>query len=150
MEKSDSAPVIQKNDAAVSGFDPGVTLQDVMERAIERNQTELVKRILDDYAKRIMEYGGKYLFTPTEDFRKVFGEVHFTKETEAVDICDIDMIFANILIPAGSEMKIEEAEWTVIDYEWTFFFPVPKLFVLYRATLFCILPDHGRKRHSAG
>ena len=48
-----------KNDAAVSGFDPGVTLQDVMERAIERNQTELVKRILDDYAKRIMEYGGK-------------------------------------------------------------------------------------------
>ena len=96
-----------------------------MERAIERNQTELVKRILDDYAKRIMEYGGKHLFTPTEDFRKVFGEVHFTEETEAVDICDIDMIFANILIPAGSEMKIEEAEWTVIDYEWTFFFPVP-------------------------
>ena len=70
MRKSDSAPVIQKNDAAVSGFDPGVTLQDVMERAIGRNQTELVKRILDDYAKRIMEYGGKHLFTPTEDFEK--------------------------------------------------------------------------------
>ena len=134
-----------KNDAAVSGFDPGVTLQDVMERAIERNQTELVKRILDDYAKRIMEYGGKHLFTPTEDFRKVFGEVHFTEETEAVDICDIDMIFANILIPAGSEMKIEEAEWTVIDYEWTFFFPVPKLFVLYRALYFAYYQIMGGK-----
>ena len=134
-----------KNDAAVSGFDPGVTLQDVMERAIERNQTELVKRILDDYAKRIMEYGGKHLFTPTEDFRKVFGEVHFTEETEAVDICDIDMIFANILIPAGSEMKIEEAEWTVIDYEWTFSFPVPKLFVLYRALYFAYYQIMGGK-----
>ena len=134
-----------KNDAAVSGFDPGVTLQDVMERAIGRNQTELVKRILDDYAKRIMEYGGKHLFTPTEDFRKVFGEVHFTEETEAVDICDIDMIFANILIPAGSEMKIEEAEWTVIDYEWTFFFPVPKLFVLYRALYFAYYQIMGGK-----
>ena len=134
-----------KNDAAVSGFDPGVTLQDVMERAIERNQTELVKRILDDYAKRIMEYGGKHLFTPTEDFRKVFGEVHFTEETEAVDICDIDMIFANILIPAGSEMKIEEAEWTVIDYEWTFFFSVPKLFVLYRALYFAYYQIMGGK-----
>ena len=29
-----------KNDAAVSGFDPGVTLQDVMERAIERRSEE--------------------------------------------------------------------------------------------------------------
>lgn len=121
-----------------------------MERAIERNQTELVKRILDDYAKRIMEYGGKHLFTPTEDFRKVFGEVHFTEETEAVDICDIDMIFANILIPAGSEMKIEEAEWTVIDYEWTFFLFGTKVICIIPCTLFCILPDHGRKRHSAG
>ncbi len=51
-----------KNDAAVSGFDPGVTLQDVMERAIERNQTELVKRILDDYAKRIHENQSRTIF----------------------------------------------------------------------------------------
>lgn len=134
-----------KNDAAVSDFDPGVTLQDVMERALERDQTELVKHILDDYAKRIMEYGGKKRFTPTDDFKKVFGEVHFTKETEAVDTCDIDMIFANILIPAGSETNIGEAEWTVIDYEWTFFFPVPKLFVLYRALYFAYYQIMGGK-----
>ena len=62
-----------------------------------------------------------------------------------MDICDIDMIFANILIPAGSEMKIEEAEWTVIDYEWTFFFSVPKLFVLYRALYFAYYQIMGGK-----
>ena len=28
------------------------------------------------------------------------------------------------------------ADWTVIDYEWTFPFPVPKKFVLYRAIYF--------------
>ena len=125
-----------KNDVSVSAFDSGTTLQDVMERALEANQTELVKNILDDYAKRIMEYGGKKRFVLTEDFKKVFGEVDFTEEPEAVDTCDIDMIFANILIPKGSENKIGQAKWTVIDYEWTFFFPVPKLFVLYRALYF--------------
>ena len=48
----------------------------------------------------------------------------------------VAVIFANILIPKGSENKIGQAKWTVIDYEWTFFFPVPKLYVLYRALYF--------------
>ena len=63
-------------------------------------------------------------FSATEAFGKVFGDVQFTRPQYSRSISDIDMIFANALET--------ETGYELIDYEWTFAFPVPVRYLLYR------------------
>lgn len=126
-------------DAVRFPFVEGLTLQDVMKEALLHGETDTVRGILEDYVQRITEYGGKTPFVMSEEFRQVFGDVSFPAGTEAAEVCDIDLIFPNILVSktdvwVGKQPR--DWKWTVIDYEWTFFFPVPKAFILYRAMYF--------------
>lgn len=50
--------------------------------------------------------------------------VHFEETQYALKITDIDMLFDNIIV--------KDNNWTVIDYEWSFQFPIPVKFVIYR------------------
>ena len=50
--------------------------------------------------------------------------VHFEETQYALKITDIDMLFDNIIV--------KDNNWTVIDYEWSFQFPIPVKFVVYR------------------
>lgn len=130
-------------------FVEGLTLQDVMEEALRQGDGERVQAVLEDYVRRIRENGTNTSFVMTEEFRRVFGEVSIPEGTEAAGVCDIDLIFPNILVPepqVRGNIRPADWNWTVIDYEWTFFFPVPKAFILYRAmyfTYYQILNDTG-------
>ena len=65
-------------------------------------------------------------FAMTPEFETVFGLSHYAREAVCASVSDLDMTAENILIsPDGSD-------WTLIDYEWTFSFPVPVDFVIYR------------------
>lgn len=64
-------------------------------------------------------------FYVTEDFQKIFGEVVFPRPLMAGEICNIDWIFSNILI--------KDQQWQIIDYEWTYFFPIPTKYIFWRA-----------------
>ena len=44
------------------------------------------------------------------------------------------MIFSNIFVESGKAAA--DSAWTVIDYEWTFPFPVPKKYLIYRAVYY--------------
>ncbi|MDO4804512.1 MAG: glycosyltransferase family 2 protein [Lachnospiraceae bacterium] len=69
-------------------------------------------------------------FVPTDGFREVFGDVLFSKSgccesgKRALSVANIDMVLNNIIVKDG---------WNVIDYEWTFHFPVPVNFIIWRA-----------------
>lgn len=65
-------------------------------------------------------------FQMTEEFQEVFGRAELPDGLTAADASDIDLIMSNILTQ-------EDGSWTVIDYEWSFHFPVPLNFILYRA-----------------
>lgn len=49
--------------------------------------------------------------------------------TVCSEVSDIDLILSNILVG-------EDGTWHVIDYEWTFFFPIPQNFIIYRTLFF--------------
>lgn len=129
----------REGNAAFFPFVRGMTLREVMEEALLRQDHDRVRGILSDYISRVMESGGDIPFRATEAFRKVFGGVSLPEDTKAVQVCDIDLIFSNILVPApevqGSKDP-KEYPWNVIDYEWTFLFPIPKKFMIYRALYF--------------
>lgn len=56
----------------------------------------------------------------TPEFVRVFGNVNLRSDLKCTEISNIDFVPANIIL---SENKV-----SVIDYEWTFAFPVPSQF----------------------
>lgn len=74
----------------------------------------------------------------TEAFAQVFGEIDtaiFAGEV-CSEVSDIDLTLPNIIVN-------KDGDWNVIDYEWTFFFPIPQSFLIYRMLFFLHLDNPG-------
>ena len=65
-------------------------------------------------------------FTVTDEFTGVFGQPALPEGLLCLPVTDIDIVADNLLVSDGSDTI------DLIDYEWTFFFPIPVRFVLYR------------------
>lgn len=130
---------------AVFPFLLGESLQDVLKRAVEAGADREVEHILGEYIRRLSENGGELPFAVTEEFKSVFGAL--PEEADAIfakagkhaqtsaQVSDIDMILSNIFVNGGDTAAVD-AKWQVIDYEWTFDFPIPKGFLIYRGLYF--------------
>ncbi len=62
-------------------------------------------------------------FRNTEEFTEVFGQT-FRENESASSVTNLDILPDNIIVSDGV--------WNVIDYEWTFRFPIPILFLKWR------------------
>ena len=51
-------------------------------------------------------------------------DVEVPEDSVSLEVTDIDLIFSNVMVGE---------KWEVIDYEWTFMFPIPIKYVIYRA-----------------
>ena len=95
---------------------------------IRKKDIDNVKEELNKY-RDIIYYSkeGEEPFEITPEFREVFGpEAGISKATlKTAPVTDIDMILDNIIVDNAGN-------WNLIDYEWTFDFPIPREFVLYR------------------
>lgn len=102
----------------------GKTLSEELDEILlKKNYTKLFE-IIKGYVTNIEARIEKKNFELTEEFIKVFGKVKLPSYLKAVEITNIDLIFSNIII---------SDKWNVIDYEWTFNFPIPFNFIIYRA-----------------
>ena len=63
-------------------------------------------------------------FWATREFAEVFGVTSLPGELKSMEITDVDMVFSNLIFLNG---------WNIIDYEWSFEFPIPVDFVIFRA-----------------
>ena len=65
-------------------------------------------------------------FAWTEEFGALFALQNYPEQDVSLPVTDLDMVAENLLTdPAGKR-------WTLIDYEWTYDFPVPVSFVVFR------------------
>ena len=99
------------------------------EELVDTKDIKRIKEELNQYRDTIC-YSSKGLddFSLTTEFIEVFGE---EKELEDVSlktsfVTDIDMIFENIIVS-------DSGQWQLIDYEWTFDFPIPQEYMLFRS-----------------
>ncbi len=112
-------------DAAEFAFLSGHTMEEELDRLIGCGEHgKAVERMLEAW-EEIRSCKGLRAFERTAEFEAVFGAPKLPDGLTAVPEGDIDMIFSNIMIG-------EKGEWTLIDYEWSFFFPIPLNFILYR------------------
>lgn len=120
---------------AVFPFVEGRNMQEVLQKLAERGRREEVDALLAEYGRRIRSYGGEVPFAGTPEFVTVFGERLPERGLPCARVGNIDFIFSN-LFAKGMPGEERKSVWTAIDYEWTFAFPVPKEFVLYRGLYF--------------
>ncbi len=124
----------------------GITLEEELDYLVEQGKlkqaTEKIKSVLENiiHAVNIIK------FQMTTEFQKVFGDNNRNSQSEfilqqelAVEIADVDLIFSNLL-------STKDGTYQVLDYEWTFFFPVPVGYLIFRALHYYL--DTSSKRIS--
>ncbi len=114
----------------------GETLEEALDQYLEKNDMEGLTQKIREYFSLFSEGGEP--FEAAEDFKRVFGEVFFETPQTSRTVSDIDMIFSNVIQT--------EDRWELVDYEWTFFFPVPVKYLQYRCLYYYILGNTRRER----
>lgn len=105
----------------------GVTLEHMLDfYLMEGNLTQLVD-VLFDYLAEVKKGFTVNGFCMSPEFGEVFGPADLPEDLLCADVADIDMVLNNVLVNQG---------WTLIDYEWTFAFPIPYHFVVYRILVY--------------
>lgn len=121
-------------------FVKGESLEAYLDAYLKNGQFESCKETLLGFCIMIKQLKDQKPFQVTEEFIKVFGKIEFgqaqEKDMTALSVTDIDMVCQNILL--GEQI-------TLIDYEWTFDFPIPVDYLIYRV-LFCYLEQKNRRK----
>lgn len=99
------------------------TFEELLDALVGDGRGEEAEQLLEDYLKKIKNICSEIPFVMTEGFREVFGEAELPDGLMSGEVTNIDMVCQNLVM---TEIP------TVLDYEWTFDFPVPGEFVLYR------------------
>ena len=103
----------------------GETLEERFDRLLLQEGPEAVKAALHAFAEEAVPRQKLAPFVHTEEFVKVFGEQKLFSDTwQSLPVSDIDLICSNIVCTDSGRQ--------IIDYEWTFSFPVPADFLVFR------------------
>jgi len=132
----------------------GKSLDTVLDMCLENGRPDLAELLIDEYWRRLTAGHPMGIFTPSPEYREIFGEQMVGENEAALPVTNIDMIFSNILLPETLSMReliddideVKKEKWDVIDYEWTFPFPIPVRYVMYRALDYFQNYRAGRKK----
>lgn len=115
----------------------GKTLETMLDELyLEGNYQELLE-LFRRYVETIRKANGSKKFVVTDEFEHIFGSFFINQELTAADISNIDMVVGNIIIDGD--------RWNVIDYEWTFDFPVPVNFIIFRTIFYYVYATAKRE-----
>ena len=101
----------------------GETLENILDERLKTGDTGAFSRHVLSYADNVWNMA-RYDFEPSEKYFEVFGKDAYSGPAKSMEISDIDMIFPNVIVNGDKN--------TLIDYEWSFDFPIPVNYILYR------------------
>lgn len=111
-------------------FLKGETLEDILDQYLREEDFAGLVGEIRRYADTLEKLLRPGPFAAGDKFREIFGDLSFHTPQVAAKVNNIDLIFSNIILTDG--------KWNVIDYEWTFDFPIPMKFIIWRAIiLYC-------------
>lgn len=111
------------------------TLEEKLDLLLETGEEEQAAASLTAYLQRIQQIHAKQKFVMTEEFQRIFGKVSLPENLLSSSVTNIDLVCGNLVL---TEIP------TVIDYEWTFSFPIPVQYVLYRVIHYYVETYHIR------
>ena|GEM_PF-894534 len=127
--------VTADGDRVTFGFVDGESLESRLDRMVANGEAAAAAKLMLSFVDKLRSLPGLVPFESSYDFRRWFGDVSPERivaldgggnelPVMALPVTDIDMIPQNILLT--------ETEAVLIDYEWTFDFPVPVDYVIFR------------------
>ena len=108
----------------ISHYIDGVTLEYYFCNLLYQKGTDAFLQQLQNYISSITSLAELVPFEKTEIFCRIFGEIAPENDKKAFKVSNIDMILSNLII--------NDDGLHLIDYEWTFNFPVPINYIIYR------------------
>lgn len=102
----------------------GETYEQILDKKLMNDGVDAVITAFEEYFERVIEKSRLQSFYMTDDFKKIFGECELPQKTLTLPVSDIDMITSNMLCNADG--------YYLIDYEWSFTFPIPVNYLIYR------------------
>lgn len=131
-----------KNDGIYFEYLEGKTFEQHLDDLLAEDRfTDIINEI-EALFTMIKELSENKTFVQTDAFKSIYGDIDFPASLEAMDFNNIDYIFGNIFMG--------EKEWVIIDYEWTFDFPIPFLYIVYRAVHYYTLDPSREKLQNIG
>ena len=111
-------------------------LEEYLDERLDGGRADEAYEALMAYVRFLQETHSETEFVETAQFEQVFGKVKFPQKLRCGLVSDIDLVCANLLLTDPV---------TVIDYEWTFDFPIPGNYLAYRA-LHYYLETHSKRQ----
>ncbi len=105
----------------------GPTLEDELNICRSEKKTDDALLVIRSYCETLRGLKDMTDFEMTERFKEIFGDIDLPAGLKCMPVTDVDMIFTNLISDKG---------WNIIDYEWTFDFPIPVDFVIYRSVFY--------------
>jgi len=105
----------------------GKSLENILLECIEKSDKENFEKYVNKFIDFVDSFVTKrnVVFEPCKNFTSIFGEWENNEPQDIIEIANIDMIFGNIFV--------DNAIFTLIDYEWVFNFPILKSYVVWRS-----------------
>lgn len=125
-------------DSAKFEYIKAETLEEKLDTLLNKNKMKEAEQVLRNYLMLIEGMNNSQEFHMTDGFREVFGDVSLPEGLRCASVSDIDMVCSNIMV--------RDKYLTVIDYEWTFAFPVPAHYLLYRIIHYYLDTNNSRAR----
>lgn len=118
----------------------GKTLEECLDSFLEKGDQKGFSELLGEYFDILKSLHSEEKFHSTPEFEQVFGQADPGGEVRCGKVSNIDALFSNIVI-------LEDGRWCMLDYEWTFDFPVPGKYLLYRILFYYF--HHHEEREKA-
>lgn len=108
----------------------GDTLETVLDALYVEGKYNQLLDLFRQYVNAIKKANGTKKFQYTDEFEAVFGSVYLNAGLNAADFSNIDMVVGNVII--------NKDIWNIIDYEWSFDFPIPVNFIIFRTIFYYV------------
>jgi len=103
----------------------GESLFKELQKVVEEGSKTQVLQFLKEFKTEILDSFDSEKETLSNDFKKVFGNFPEEERYETISPGILDLNLDNII-------RDEKGQLHLIDYEWTFPFPIPKDYILFR------------------
>ena len=124
--KLSAAPCrIDENDCAVFPMAEGKSMESILKKLFDEKNVQKAVELIRDFFEQIRAISTE-MPVRSDKFSEIFGKPQLPEKMTAMSPANVDMSFDNVFLS-------DSGSYTVIDYEWTFDFPVPSEFIMYRA-----------------
>ena len=112
------------------------SLEEYLDEKLDQGFKEEAFQDLMNYLRFLQKVHSRKKFEKTAMFEQVFGDAKLPDGLFCAEVSDIDLVCSNLLLAKPA---------TIIDYEWTFDFPIPGNYIVYRA-LHYYVDTHSKRQ----